>query len=100
MLLCHRDTVYYLCSRSFRLHWRILIIFSEANFSVYRDEKGIYFDSPDVNLDEDSLVVPADCEGGLGTIEFHRRYVILHPANSESKKLSALEFIKVLEIQE
>lgn len=75
------------------------MIFPEVNFAVCRDNKGgLFFDSPDVNLDEDSLVVPCDCEGGMGTIEFHRRYVIVHPANGESKRLSALEFIRMTEM--
>jgi hypothetical protein len=74
------------------------MIFPEARFAVCKDDEGLFFDSPDVDLDEDSLVVLADCEDGMGTVEFHRRYVIIHPANDESKKLSALEFIKILEV--
>jgi hypothetical protein len=75
------------------------MIFPETNFDVMRDEEGLFFDSPDVDLDKDSLVVPADCGNGMGTVEFHRRYVIIHPPNGESKRFSVEEFIKILEVR-
>ena len=50
-----------------------------------------------MDLDEDSLVLPIDCGDGMGTIEFHRRYVMIHPPNGESRKLLVAEFIKMVE---
>lgn len=76
------------------------MILPEAGFAVAEDDEGLFFDSPDVNLDDDSLVIPADCGDGMGTIEFHRRYVIIHPPNGKSKKLSVEEFVKILEYGE
>jgi hypothetical protein len=73
------------------------MILPEAGFAVAQDDEGLFFHSPDVDLDEDSLVLPIDCGDGVGTIEFHRRYVMIHPPNGESRRLPVEEFIRMVE---
>ena len=72
------------------------MIFPKANFDVKKDDQGLYFDSEDVDLDKESLVVPATTADGMGTMEFFRRHVVYHPANGDSKTIEIDEFIKLL----
>ena len=72
------------------------MIIPEATLDVREDNKGLFFDSSDVDLDKDSLVVPVIMDDGTGTIEFHRRDAILHPANGESKTFSVVDFNKFM----
>lgn len=74
------------------------MIFPKADVMLFKDKDGnIFFHSKDVDLDKKSLSVPIELEGGLGTIEFKRTIVIVHPPNGKRKFISAEEFKKLLE---
>ncbi len=72
------------------------MILPEADFEICFNQTGMYFNSETVDLDKDSLVCPIFHDGGTGTIEFHRKHVVIHPANSDSKTLATEEFVKLM----
>lgn len=74
------------------------MILPKADFEIcFSKDFGLYFNSLVVDLDKNPLVCPILYNGTTGTIEFHRKYVILNPANSVSKKFTISEFVKILE---
>jgi len=73
------------------------MILPEADFEICFNQNEMYFNSQAVDLDNDSLVCPIFHNGGTGTIEFHRKHVIIHPANGDSKTLATEEFVRLME---
>lgn len=73
------------------------MILPEADFEICIKDSGMCFNSEKVNLDKDSLVFPISYNGTVGTIAFHRSYVIINPANGESKKLTTEQFVQMCE---
>lgn len=75
------------------------MIIKDADFDIcLNDNNEPYFESSSVDLDKDTLVFPVFYNGNHGTIEFHRKHVVINPANGESKQLSALAFTQLLEV--
>lgn len=63
---------------------------------VHEDAQGLFFDSQVVDLDVESLSIPANWGDGMGTVEFHRRHVLFHPPNGKTTRRTVREFIATM----
>lgn len=73
------------------------MIKKEANISVMKVNDRIFFASKDVDLSKDSLTIPVQVKGAIGTVEFFFDKVIFHPANGDDIEYAPEAIIEMAE---
>lgn len=73
------------------------MITRQTDLSLCQDNKGMFFESESINLDEDTISVPCQLEDGTGVLEFSRRKATWHPANGKSKTMTVKQFLEIIE---
>ncbi len=69
----------------------------EAEIGVYKVGDKIYFASREVDLSKESLILPVEVKGKVGTVEFFVDKVIFHPADGDDVEYAPEAIMEIAE---